>query len=185
MCTTKVYELTRAPALARLADLLREDYPTPAVSGVVRFSAGTHIGYQFNAAGQITAQKSLFLSRTSAANTDLRIRVQGRGLYYRITNGTLAGYLASAVPGQRVLLGAVVPHTYAPPRKLAFNPGTYTGYRYDAGWAVAAKKTFTFTRSSAAPFGATAWVNGRLSYQITGGVYAGYWLPAAAGLVPA
>lgn len=96
----------------------------------------------------------------------------------------LAGFLVPEEPGRRVLLGAVARHTYAPERTLRFSPGTYSGHRYDAGWAVSETRTFTFPRTSAAPFGASAWVNGRLSYQITAGVYAGFWLPAADGLSP-
>ncbi|MGY0005355.1 D-glucuronyl C5-epimerase family protein [Micromonospora sp. I033] len=181
----KTYEMTRAPVFAGLADLFREDYPTPAVSGTVVFSGGTHVGYRFNSAGTILEQKSLTLSRQSNANADQRIRIPGRGIHYRIYNGALAGFLVPEAPGDRVLLGAVVRHTYTPQRTLLFGTGTYTGYQYGPGWAVTASRTFTFSQASAAPFGASAWVNGKLSYQITAGVYAGFWLPAAAGLRPA
>ncbi|EWM64626.1 mucin-5AC [Micromonospora sp. M42] len=181
----KTYEMTRAPVFAAMADLFREDYPAPAVSGTVIFSGGAHVGYRFSSAGAVLEQKSLTLSRQSQANADQRVRILGRGIYYRITNGALAGFLIPETPGERYLLGAVVRHTYTPQRTLSFGPGTYTAHMYGPGWQVTESKTFTFPRSSAAPFGATAWVNGTMSYQITAGVYAGYWLPAADGLTPA
>ncbi|MEE3918626.1 hypothetical protein V2I01_09365 [Micromonospora sp. BRA006-A] len=43
-------------------------------------------------------------------------------------------------------------------------------------------KRLTFPSASVAPLGATAWVNGRLSYQVTAGAYVGYWLPHTTGL---
>ncbi len=181
----KTYELTRAPVFAALADLFREDYPTPAVSGTVVFSGGAHVGYRFSSTGSVLEQKSLTLSRQSQANADQRIRVPGRGIHYRMSNGALAGFLVPETPGERILLGAVVRHSYAPQRTLWFSAGTYTGHRYGATWNVVESKTFTFPRSSAAPFDATAWVNGRMSYRITAGVYAGFWVPVHDGLAPA
>ncbi|MEU0081183.1 D-glucuronyl C5-epimerase family protein [Micromonospora tulbaghiae] len=181
----KIYTLTRAPVFAGLADLFRSDYPAPAVSGLVSFSGGTHIGYTFDATGTMVQRRTLTLSRDSAANADQRVRVYGRGVYYRITDGTLAGFLVPESPGERVLRGPVVAHTHTPQRLLTFNAGTYTGYRYDSSWTVATSATFTFSRPSAAPFTISAWVNGRLSYLITAGAYSGMWVPAGPGLVPA
>ncbi|MFI7428893.1 D-glucuronyl C5-epimerase family protein [Micromonospora sp. NPDC049836] len=181
----KVYEMSRSAVFASLADLLRDDYPPPTVTGTVVFAGGTHVGYTFNSTGAILEQKSLTLSRQSNANADQRIRVRGRGVYYRIQNGSLAGYFVAEEPGTRVLLGAVAMHTYAPQRTLLFSPGTYMGHRYGPAWTVAESRTYTFARASAAPFDATAWVNGRLCYRITAGAYAGLWLPAVEGLDPA
>ncbi|WP_175440085.1 D-glucuronyl C5-epimerase family protein [Micromonospora nigra] len=181
----ETYEMSQAPVFAGLADLFREDYPAPAVSGTVVFSAGTHVGYRFTPGGSIVGLRTLTLSRQSNAHSDQRIRIRGRGIHYRVTNGPLAGFLVPEEPGRRELLGAVEQHTYTPARTLGFAPGTYVGHRYDSAWAVSETRTFTFPRASAAPFGASAWVNGRLSYQITAGVYAGFWLPAVDGLTPA
>ncbi|NJP32587.1 D-glucuronyl C5-epimerase family protein [Micromonospora thermarum] len=164
------------------ASTLRHHVPASfrAPEWISRYSVGCP-----NSAGAVLEQKSLTLSRQSNANADQRIRVRGRGIHYRIYNGALAGYLVAEAPGDRVLLGAVAKHAYTPERTLRFASGTYTGYRYSAGWTVTERRTFTFSRSSAAPFSATAWVNGRLSYQITAGAYAGLWLPAVEGLTPA
>ncbi|MFC0031034.1 D-glucuronyl C5-epimerase family protein [Micromonospora chaiyaphumensis] len=178
----KLYEMTWSATFATYAYLLRSDYPAPAVSGTISFSAGTHVGYKFSSSGAITGQKTLKLTRASGALTNLRTRVLGRGIYYQITNGGLAGYLVPEAYGQRILLGKAVEHRYQPTRTLSFQPGTYTGYAYDSKGTVTGSKKLTFSAASIAPLGATAWVNGRLSYQVTAGAYLGYWLPHTTGL---
>ncbi|MEU1839195.1 D-glucuronyl C5-epimerase family protein [Micromonospora chersina] len=180
--TLKLYEMTWSATFAQYADLLRSDYPVPGVDANVSFSAGTHTGYTFSSTGAITGTKGLTLGRASIAHADQRIRVRGRGVHYRITNGALAGYLVPEAYGRRVLLGKAVEHVYTPTRVLSFQPGTYSGYAYDSKGTVIGSKTLTFSRASMAPLGASAWVNGRLSYQVTAGAYLGYWLPEAAGL---
>ncbi|GAA3758246.1 D-glucuronyl C5-epimerase family protein [Micromonospora maritima] len=178
----KLYEMTWSPTFATYAYLLRSDYPAPAVSGAVLFSAGTHVGYTFSSTGAVRSQKTLKLTRASGAQANQRIRVYGRGIYYQITNGALAGYLVPETYGQRILLGKAVEHRYEPTRVLSFQPGTYTGYAYDAAGNVTGSKRITFSAASIAPLGATAWVNGQLSYQVTAGAYLGYWLPHTTGL---
>jgi len=178
----KLYEMTHSGTFATYAYTLRSDYPVPAVNGTVSFSAGTHVGYKFNSKGGITAQKTLKLSRASTALANSRTRVYGRNIYYQITNGALAGYLVPEAYGQRVLLGKAVEHRYTPTRVLSFQPGTYTGYAYNSKGTVTGSKRITFAKASVAPLGATAWVNGRLSYQVTAGAYLGYWLPHTTGL---
>ncbi|MGH3735150.1 MAG: D-glucuronyl C5-epimerase family protein [Micromonosporaceae bacterium] len=177
-----LYDITYARTFALTAYLLRSDYPTPAVDGGVRFSAGTHTGYKFDSSGRVVASKSLKLTRSSGAHADQRIRVYGRNFYYRITNGAFAGYLVLEEYPRRYLRGKAVEHTYTPNRTLKFQPRTYTGYRYASSGRIVGSKVFTLTRYSTAPLGATAWVNGRMSYQVTAGVFNGYWLPVTTGL---
>ncbi|MFI6228852.1 D-glucuronyl C5-epimerase family protein [Micromonospora echinospora] len=178
----KLYEMTHNSLHATNSYLLRSDYPDPGVSGTVRFEAGTHVGYTFNASGDITGSKSLTLASASSAPADQRIRVIGRNMYYRITAGAFAGYLVPETVGQRVLLGKVQEQKYTPNLMLNVAPGTYTGYAYDSAGNVTGSKTITFPAASGAPLGATAFVNGRLSYQPTAGSYVGYWLPHVTGL---
>jgi hypothetical protein len=178
----KLYEMTQEPTFAMNAYLLRSDYPAPTVSGTVQFQKGSHVGYTFDSAGNITGSKTLTLSAISGAHADQRIRVMNKNYYYRITNGALAGYLVPEVYGQRILLGKVQEQTYTPTRTLSFAPGTYTGYAYDSAGNVIATKSGTWAKTSGAPLGSTAWVNGRLSYQVTAGAFVGYWLPHVTGL---
>ncbi len=178
----KLYELTYARQFATNAYLLRSDYPNPWVKGSIRFRSGSHTGYKFDSSGRVVGSKTIYLSRSSGASADQRIRVYGRSYYYRIVNGAFAGYLVLEEYPRRYLLGKVAEHTYTPQRVLKFQPRTYTGYRYDSAGRVIASKVFTLTRYSTAPLGATAWVNGRFSYQVTAGVFAGYWLPHTTGL---
>ncbi|MEE3920671.1 hypothetical protein V2I01_27820 [Micromonospora sp. BRA006-A] len=142
------------------------------------FGPGSHVAYQFDAAGRVVAQKSINLIRFSTATADQRVRVTGRGVHYRMANGVFAGMFVAEDAQNRWLAGKVVEHTYAPTRLLTVEPGTYTGYAYDSRWQVVGSKTVTFPRASGAFISASAWVNGRLSYQVTAGTYLGYWLPA-------
>jgi hypothetical protein len=178
----ELYEITHNSLFATNAYLLRSDYPMPTVNGTVQFQSGTHVGYKFDSDGGITSSKSLTLSGVSTAQADQRIRVIGRNYYYRITNGAFAGFLVPEAVGARILLGKVQEQTYNPVLTLAFQPGTYTGYAYDAAGNVTGSKALTFSRASTAPLGASAIVNGRLSYQVTAGAYVGYWLPHVTGL---
>ncbi|MDW3847183.1 D-glucuronyl C5-epimerase family protein [Micromonospora sp. BRA006-A] len=178
-----LHQLTHAGVFAAYADVLRADYPYPPVDGIVWFGPGSHVAYQFDAAGRVVAQKSINLIRFSTATADQRVRVTGRGVHYRMANGVFAGMFVAEDAQNRWLAGKVVEHTYAPTRLLTVEPGTYTGYAYDSRWQVVGSKTVTFPRASGAFISASAWVNGRLSYQVTAGTYLGYWLPAAPGLV--
>ncbi|MCZ7438574.1 D-glucuronyl C5-epimerase family protein [Micromonospora sp. WMMC241] len=178
-----LHQLTYAGVFAAYADMLRADYPYPVVNGIVRFEPGTHVAYRFDALGQIVAEKSIRLVNMSTASADQRIRLNGRGIYYHMTNGVFADMFVPEEAEHRWLTGKVVEHTYTPTRPLTVQPGTYTGYAYDTRWNVVGHKTVTFPRASAAPLGASAWINGVLNYQVTAGTYLGYWLPAVPGLV--
>ncbi|MBQ1075904.1 hypothetical protein KBX06_22485 [Micromonospora sp. C31] len=123
------------------------------------------------------------LLRFSTATADQRVRITGRGVYYRMANGALAGYHVAEEAGKRSLAAKVVEHTYAPTRLLTVEPGTYTGHAYDFRWRVIGSKRVTFPRTSGAPIDASAWIAGELHYRVTAGTYLGYWLPARRGLV--
>ncbi|WDZ85202.1 D-glucuronyl C5-epimerase family protein [Micromonospora cathayae] len=181
----KLYSSTGAPVFARYADLLRDDYPPPAVAGTVRFAPGTHVGYRFDPAGRVVEQRSVVLSRISSAAADQRIRVYGRGIHYRMTNGVFAGYLVAEAYGERELLGVTARHDYTPSRLLTVQAGSYTGYRYDGSGQVVGERTVIFSRPSTAPVGASAWIDGRLCYLPTAGAFAGYWLPHTPGVAVA
>jgi hypothetical protein len=73
--------------------------------------------------------------------------------------------------------------TYQPPAQLAFEGGTFTGYRFDADGEVTGTRTYTLGRKS----GANAALFGKLPgqsgdwYYVANGVWAGYWVRRSAG----
>lgn len=165
---------------SRYADLLRADYPPPAVSGTVRFAAGSHTGYQFNATGAITASKTIGLGAPSSAPANLRQRVKGRGIMLRITAGALAGYWVPETFPRTWIAGTRLRLTYPLPRTVRIPAGTWSAYRYDSAGATTASITIRPTAPTSAPFSASATINGRWHVLVTAGSLANYWLPAAA-----
>ena len=70
---------------------------------------------------------------------------------------------------------------FNPPRSLVFVAGTYVGYRFNAGGAVTASRSYTLTKGSSAPTNQLNSVPGRSGsyYFVTAGVWAGYWVQAS------
>lgn len=162
---------------SRIADALRADYPPPAVTGLVLLMPGSHTGYTFDKNGAITAHKSISLSRRSSVRGDQRIRIKARGIYLRITSGSLAGYLV-AENYQRARFTGIKIHLWYPlPRTVRIPAGTRTAYQYNAAGAVTARKTIRPTSVTSAPFQRSAIIDGRMQVRVTAGTLAGYWLP--------
>jgi hypothetical protein len=170
-----LYTMTHRSSLAADADLLRYDYPLPTVSGVVRFAAGLHTGYRFTAAGSVLASRTIRLASASQAPANQRARIFGRGIYYRVTAGSFAGYWVPESPPSRALQGIYLPHVYVPVRSARLAAGTYTGYRFGSGGQILSHSTRTIPASAAAS-SRSAWVNGRPYALITQGTFAGTWL---------
>lgn len=180
--TLRLYQITHAGVFANLSSMLRSDYPEIEVKGTVRFKAGTHVEYKFDANGKILASKTLKLTAASNAPTDKRTRVRGHGVFYLITAGALRGYLVAEQFPNRVLLGKTVEQRYYPTRTLAFKPGRYTAYAYDKFGNQIASRVASYSKAVTAPLAATAVVNGRLSYLVTKGYFKGWWMPSTSGL---
>ena len=86
-----VHSLTADALFARVSDAYRTDYPED-LRSTVRFAAGSWTGYVFDAQGRVVRGKTVGFSRASSAPSDRYTRIKGRGLYYRITAGSLKGY---------------------------------------------------------------------------------------------
>jgi glucose/arabinose dehydrogenase len=65
---------------------------------LVRFTAGAHTGYRFDAAGAVVARKTYTLSRASTASAIAQATV-GTASYFLIANGVWAGYWVPASDG--------------------------------------------------------------------------------------
>lgn len=163
---------------SRIADALRGDYPPPAVSGTVILMGGGHTGYKFDKNGAITAHKSITFNRRSSAPGDQRIRIKGRGIYLRLTAGSLAGYLVPENYERARFAGVKVQVWYPLSRTVRIPAGTWTAYQYNSAGTVVARKTIRPTSVTSAPFLRSAVIDGRLQVRVTAGTLANYWLPA-------
>ena len=120
-------------------------------------------------------------TRRTGANTDSRIRIKGRGIHYKITNGAAAGWYVPEVLGRATIRGIHVAADYRPERRATFLGGrTFSAYRFDASGNRIGSKTSTFARDSSAPFNRRAVIEGRTYVRITVGSFAGLWVPSAA-----
>lgn len=111
----------------------------------------------------------------SATRDDL---IKNRGIYVRISAGSLAGY---SVPDRADVSGPVGPFetaNYLPQRVATFPAGVTTGYRFTSIGLPGTSKNITLSRASTAPFGKSASFNGARYVLITAGALAGYWVAA-------
>jgi hypothetical protein len=175
--------MTRRSFFAANGDVFRDDYPRRGTTATVAFARGTHPGYRFNSAGQITGTRNLALTAVSTAPATDRARIAGRGIYYRISAGSLSGYWVAEAYPTRYMRALYAQHAYALPRKAELAAGTtHRGYTYDSGSRVTSTRSATFTRMSTASFDRSAWINGRLHIRMINGLWEGYWLVVTSGV---
>jgi peptidoglycan/xylan/chitin deacetylase (PgdA/CDA1 family) len=153
-------------------------FPTPGAPMTVRFEAGGHTGYRFDAAGAILGRRSATLSRASSAHTTERAMIPGHGVHLRISDGIWAGYwIRESIVAH--VAGVVGPSTYPAPRRLSFPAGRVIGYRFDAAWQLTSAKVIGLTRSSSADASMSAAINGIVYHRVINGGLAETWVPAA------
>lgn len=166
--------LTGSSSFAVHSDVFRDDYVAPSGPGTVVFAAGSHLGYTFNAAGGLTGSRRLVLSRTSTAPGTQRMRIQGRGYYYRITAGSLTGYWVPESFPTSYLRGFAVTTRYAYPRTITYPAGPTTA------WALSDAGATTSPVSATAPPASTAdrvvVFNGERWARVTSGAFSGLWV---------
>ncbi|SDZ37868.1 D-glucuronyl C5-epimerase C-terminus [Micromonospora pattaloongensis] len=177
----QLHWLSGRPEPAKVADIFTEDYPPHAFKATVMLGAGTHTAYKFSSTGAITATKKMTFARASSASADSRIRIKGRGIHIRISNGAAAGWYVPESYDRVYLKGQHVAAEFRPHR-TAVLPGArrYPGYRYDADGNVLGSKTVSLTRDSAVQFDRRAVIRGRTHLRVTTGAFAGYWIAASA-----
>jgi hypothetical protein len=191
----QLYAQTGNAAFAHQHDVLLDDFPPFGLraGAVASFAAGTHTLYRFDTLGasgrhgwspskndRQLAVKRVTLAHAARIPVNVRRRIMGRGVYYRINSGTYAGWWVGEVPPKVFLRGEHVGTTYSPRRTAAFPANTaITCVRYGPDGATGAVKTVQFARTSHASFDRRAVVNGRIMVRITAGGLAGYWAPTA------
>jgi peptidoglycan/xylan/chitin deacetylase (PgdA/CDA1 family) len=147
-----------------------------AASLAVRLEAGPQAGYTFSASAAILTRKSVSLAAPVNTSADDRRWIGTRGVYLRMTAGSLAGYYVRESPVAYVV-GLVETKSYAPPVRVDFPQGTYLGYRFNVTWGLASTKVYTLTRDSGALTSRRVMIQGRPYAWIVSGIWTGYWVP--------
>ena len=172
-----LYSMTRYTVFARLSDSYRDDFPHDGAS-TVRFSAGSHTGHRFDAAGTITATKVLVLSAVSTAPASRYAKIKGQGRELLVSAGSLSGYWVPDAPNVTAAIGPFTTATYTPWRTATFPNGNTTGFHFDAMGMPGSSKVIVIKGSSTAPFDQPATFNGTRYVRIAAGSLSGYWVPA-------
>jgi len=149
----------------------------------VTLAAGSHTGYQFSRYGSgntIIGSRQLTLSADGSLLAARRVSVTGRGVFFEVQSGRLAGYLLAETPRSYVA-GIVGRTTYSPARSVAVPVGRYTGYRFSADFrTVSTTKPFTAVVPTSARADRGAVVNGTFYLHVRNGPLADHYLRATA-----
>jgi hypothetical protein len=173
-----LYTLTASTSWAIWSDLFRDDYPTAAMNGSVRFPAGRTLGYTFNAAGQPLTSRALTLNSTSKAPTSQRARIKGRAYYYLITAGSLKGYRVQERPTV-YRPGLILATGYATSRPAVLAIGRQTGWTLTAAGLRAGARTITVSQRTVVSFDRSGWIDGASYVRVTNGTLASRWVRTA------
>ena len=95
------------------------------------------------------------------AHDDRYARIKGRGLYYRITAGSLKGYWVGERAEKVHAVGQYETARYYPSRSAQFAVGTTKGYRFDANGVRITSRSISLSARSSAPSDQTAMSGGR------------------------
>lgn len=175
----QLYSMTGDPGFAAAADAFRDDFPDPHVGGIVRLPAGPVTGFRFDPNGHVTDSRSITLTPAGTASADSRSRIQGKGVYDRLTSGDLAGFWVRDGDGGAAMSGILLTHIYSPDRRITVGAGRVTAYGFDAAGNVTGTRTVTFARASSTTTGRTSLIGGRTYALVAAGPFAGSWLLVA------
>jgi hypothetical protein len=140
----------------------------------VLFSPGSHTGYRFDAAGNVTATRTRFLSSKAYVDVKGRRIINGRA-YFWVMSGAFRWYLVpeSARLHRRGLVDRI-DFPGEPP--IVLEAGSHIGYRYRSNGTVRSRVSSSL--STAAVVRARAWavINGVPHFLVDNGTWAGTWV---------
>ncbi|MFE2579008.1 D-glucuronyl C5-epimerase family protein [Streptomyces sp. NPDC059378] len=181
---------TNSSVFAHQLDMLIEDVPPGVKSGsVIAIAAGTHTLYKPNTkpdgswdkakADKILSTKKVTFARATQAPTDMRRRIQGAGVWYRISAGAYKGYWIGEAYPKAFLRGEHVGVTYKVPRTLTVAANASAeAISFGTNGLAGTLKTLKYSASHTLQFDRRAVVNGRSMVRVTSAELAGYWIPA-------
>ncbi len=141
--------------------------------------AGKHVGRRYDDDGDVTDKRTAVLDSTSSAPTSGRAVING-AWHLRITGGTLAGYWLPESRHAFLRRPLGLADLRGPDVRVA--DGTRTAHRYNRSGKVVAERTRSTSEPTHPPARAWAIVNGRPSFYVENGGWAGYWLPEGRGV---
>ncbi|MHB8959475.1 MAG: polysaccharide deacetylase family protein [Candidatus Limnocylindrales bacterium] len=145
-------------------------------SFLIRLEAGPQPALAFSSSWAVTGRRSVTLKSPSTVYSSARTTVPGRGVYLRVASGSLAGWwVAEGRTAYRP--GIVTTAVYTPARTVRLAAARYELYRFDSTGALTAAKRLVTTTSTSLHADRAAVVNGLRHVRITGGAWAGWWLP--------
>jgi len=172
-----LHSITGRSDWAVWSDQFRDDYPPPAkLTGSVQFAAGRQIGYTFDPAGRALTSHAISLGHTWSAPTSKRVRIKGRGYYYLIAGGPLAGHWVLERPSA-YRPGLLLLTTYSHDRLATFAAGKHTGWSMTSSGLRAGSRTITASHPFVASFDRSGWIDGASFVRIINGSLAGRWVP--------
>ena len=176
--------LTGRSEFAHLAQSLVGDspYPVLAVPRRVDLAAGRHVGFTYDiATGKVTGTRTVTLKQATTGTTVRRMRLKGRGIYYRMGTGSpLAGMWVPEQAGLSMVRGVVSRLVFRTDRRAVLAAGhTYTGLEYDSAGNRTATVRVTARTDAGVSYDAVAWIGGVPHLRIVSGKLRGYWVMQA------
>jgi spore germination protein YaaH len=141
----------------------------------VRLRPGTHVGYRFDSQGAVTSSRTVRLATRAIGASTVRAVINGV-TYWRLSSGPLAGYWVaeSATVYRRGFIGTL---QFATAPRVDLLAGSYVGYRYDSVGRVLSTIKASVSHTTALHAAAWSVINGQPHFLVSGGTWAGTWLP--------
>ncbi|MEU5725648.1 D-glucuronyl C5-epimerase family protein [Micromonospora sp. NPDC047738] len=169
------YAITGDPVFAQIAELYYADFPPHGVTGTVALQPGRHTGYRFDSAGNVTATRTISLSRRSNAPSAARLKVRRQdGIWYQISAGTLAGYHLKELRQHSYQVGEAAPMGYRILRPATVAVAPLTAYAIDAAGSMRSVVT-DYQVGDRVNLDRQAVLNGVAHVRFADGRYPGWW----------
>ncbi|MEU9271912.1 D-glucuronyl C5-epimerase family protein [Streptomyces sp. NPDC048251] len=181
---------TNSSVFAHQLDMLIEDVPPGVkIGSVIAIAAGTHTLFKLDTktdgswvkakADKILSSKKVVFARATQAPIDVRRRIQGAGVWYRISAGAYKGYWIGEAYPKAFLRGEHITVTYKVPRTLTVAANASAeAISFGTNGVAGTLKTLKYSSPHTLQFDRRAVVNGRSMVQVTSEELAGYWIPA-------
>jgi hypothetical protein len=168
-----------------LVDQFDDDYPAPAVSGVVRILSGTHTISRFSARGARLSSRVIHPRAERLLHIDRRKRVFGHsGVWLRVASGSLKGYYVREVAGHVYVRGAIDTLIYDPSVRVTLKAGDWTARQFDDVGDVTDTQPLDVPSAGSARVSQRAVLNGIRKVLLASGPLTGYWIPQRAVALP-